>query len=462
MPDKSQIPVGTQFSPALISLTNLVPALIANQGDRQRLLDAINSSPVRISAKEGRSPTRRTRSLPLEAAVQYGLVEKGTLLATELTHALAKMDEAEQHDAFARHILLKLGGLRVAQGAEEMLADGRQINGDNLARHLTEQGFFLGEHNTAINTLRKWLAKAGVFPESGKTAAAWIPDRAQIERLIGLSRENIAALVSLSDEQRAFALALARRNPTPGEWIPADVIRDSAEATAGVRIARASLPNSVLKPLQSAGLIDFQTGGTKSGKPSRLRTTDRFGSEVLIPFLEHTASLLDPSLTEYLRQRPSDIRVALDSPSKNIAGEALEAFAIQVMRTLGLAFEAWQRRASDTGWGEVDVLLSGVIGCLPTRWQVQCKNTSTTLSHEVVAREVGLVPHTGATHILIMTRGRFSPNATNYAASTFKATRLPIYLIDGPAFDRILSDPSVLARELRAQSLRMIDSLRQA
>jgi hypothetical protein len=102
-----------------------------------------------------------------------------------------------------------------------------------------------------------------------------------------------------------------------------------------------------------------------------------------------------------------------------------------------------------------------VIGCLSTRWQVQCKNTSATLSHEILAREVGLVSHTKATHILVMTRGRFSLNATNYAASTVKTTRLPIYLIDGPAFERILSEPSLLAREIRGQSLRMIDSFRQ-
>jgi hypothetical protein len=238
-----------------------------------------------------------------------------------------------------------------------MIADGQRITGDTLAQHLTQQGFFVAEHNTAINTLRMWLAKAGVFPEGGRTAAAWTPDRDQIERLVGLNRANITALVSLTDEQRAFALALARRHPAPGEWIQADVIRDAAEATAGVRIGRASLPNAVLRPLQVAGFIDFQTGGTQSGKPSRLRATDRFDAEVLVPFLEHTASLLDPSLTEYLRRRPEDIRLSLDSRSKNIAGQALEAFAIQVMRTLGLAFEAWQRRAADTGWGEVDVLL---------------------------------------------------------------------------------------------------------
>jgi len=128
MPDESQIPVGTQFSPALVSLRHLVAALITYEGQREHLLDAINSPPVRLGAGEERTPTKRTRALPLEAAVQYGLVERATLLATELTRALAKMDKSQQHDAFARHILLNLGGLRVVQGAEEMNDCRRPVN----------------------------------------------------------------------------------------------------------------------------------------------------------------------------------------------------------------------------------------------------------------------------------------------------------------------------------------------
>jgi hypothetical protein len=349
----------------------------------------------------------------------------------------------------------------VIQGAEEMLAEGKKITADTLARHLTAQGFFVAEHNTAINTMRMWLAEAEVFPTSGRGPSAWTPNRQAIEALIGLDGASISELAALTEEQREFLTALARRRPPCGEWIPASKIRDAAEAVSAVRIARGSLPNAVLKPLQATGLIDFRTGGTARGKTSELRTTPKFDSDVLVPFLEQACRSLDSTLTDYFRRRPEDIRTSLDSSNPGIAGKALEAFAIQVMRSLGLTFEAWQRRAVGTGWGEVDVLLSGIIGCLPTRWQVQCKNTRATVSHETIAREVGLVSHTRATHILVMSRGKFSANAHNYVLTTMRSESIPIYLIDGPAFDRILSEPAMLASEIRLQSERILEALRR-
>jgi hypothetical protein len=463
MASESQIPVGSQFSPSLISLPALVAAFCAHSGDRDALIDAVNRPPVRQGARV--PVTRRNRSLPIEAAVQYGLLEGDSHTVTAFGRSLAELPEVEQFRAFARHILLNLGGLRVVQGAEEMIAegqaDGQKVTGDTLARHLTAQGFFVAEHNTAINTLRMWLAQAGVFPLNGKDANAWTPDRRAIEDLVGLDKAGMEALAAFSNEQKAFAIALARRNPKVGEWIPAADIRDSAEGVSGLRISRSSLPNAVLKPLEAAGLIQFQSGGTKAGKTSLLAVTPKFNAEVLEPFLQRTCAFLDPSLSDYFRRRPADIRAAIDSPSKNVAGVALEAFAIQVMRTLGLTFDGWQRRAADTAWGEVDVLMSGVIGCVPTRWQVQCKNTKQTVPHEVLAREFGLRESTRATHILVMTRGKFSANAVNFAATMMRTARMPIFLVDGNAFEKILEEPSRLAAELRQQSQKMAELLRK-
>jgi hypothetical protein len=459
MSPESQIPVGSQFSPSLISLPHLTTALLAHAGDRNALISAINAPPVRLGSRVPK--TKRNRSLPLEAAIQYGLLAGTSLQPTDLTKSLAGLDPKAQSHAFAKHILLNCGGLRVIQGAEEMLSEGKKITGDTLARHLTAQGFFVAEHNTAINTLRMWLAEARIFSDSGRGPAAWTPHRAAIEHLIGLDASAISDLASLDSEQHAFVMALARRRPAIGEWIPAADVRDAAEAVAGVRIARGSLPNAVLKPLHAIGLIDFRTGGTARGKTSELSITKKFDSDVLVPFLERACKSLDPSLTDYFRRRPEDIRTALESTNTNVAGKALEAFAIQVMRTLGLTFESWQRRAVGTGWGEVDVLLSGIIACLPTRWQVQCKNTKATVSHETIAREVGLVSHTRATHILVMSRGKYSTNAHNYVLTTMRAESIPIYLIDGPAFDRILAEPAALASEIKRQSERILEALRK-
>ena len=453
----SRIPVGTRFSSSLIDLGAIVDAIISAWGDRDTLTRSINSAPV----WKGPSPnsSRRTRSLPLEAAVQYGLVQGDGCLPTDLTRTLSTLPPGDQIREFARHILLSCGGLRVVQGIREMLADGISITGDSLARHLSAQGFFIAEHNTAINTLRMWLAEAGVFARSGRGPAAWHPNETAIDSLIGFGIDAIARLSDLNDLQKAYALALARHNPSLDQWVPAATVRDAAEAISGINTPRGSLPLAILQPLQEEGLIEFRTGGTQSGKPSELRITKQFEAHVLRPFFEVTCKSLNPVVSDYFRRRPADIRTALDSDNRNVAGAGLEAFAIQVMRTLGLSFDSWRSRAVETGFGEVDVLLSGVIGCVPTRWQLQCKNTHDTVSHEVIAREIGLLGHTRATHILIITRGSYSQHAIAFAHKCVHTT-VPVFLIDGPRFTRILENPSLLASELRGQARYLAETCR--
>lgn len=455
MAEASRIPVGTQFSPDLLSLPHLVAALIANAGDRQAITDAIGSPPVR-KERQPDGGTRRTRSLPVEAAVQYGLLAKESLTPTTLTHSLALLSEEEQYKQFAKHILLECGGLRVVQATQEMLGDGHVITGDSLARYLTSQGFPVTEHNTAINSLRMWLSKAGVFPSTGRGTPAWTADFVAVESLLALGSDDIAILSALSNEQKAFALTLARRLLNPDEWTSASVVRDATESLTGLRIDRSSLPNAVLKPLAAAGLIEYRTKGTRGGKTSELRVTDAFTNECLIPFLERTSETLDPIATAYLRKRPADVHAGLESKDKHVAGNALEAFAVQIMRTLGLRFEAWQKRASETGWGEVDVLLSGVIGCIPTRWQVQCKNTVQPLSHEVIAREVGLLASTKATHIVFFSRGARTRNAGNYILDAMKKHGVPVYVLDGVLYDRVITEPLALPAELRRQANELV------
>ncbi|MFQ5572219.1 MAG: hypothetical protein ACE5G0_21295, partial [Rhodothermales bacterium] len=332
---KSRIPVGTQFSPDLVSLPAFVQMAVEHSGDLGALREAVVQAPVRIKAYS-RHPTRRMRGLPLEAAVQYGLLTEEAYEATDLTRELADLDETEIYEAFARHILLNLGGLRVVEAAQEMELDRRKITGDTLAQYLTSQGFRVTVHNTAINTLRMWLAKAGLFPLSGRGKDAWIPDPATKEKLVGMTDEAIAAFASFTPEQIAFAKALCQLEPE--DWIPAADVRDLAEAIFGVRFGRASLPNEVLKPLADSGLIEFQTGGTRSGKTSQLRLTEEFRTDVLEPFLRATLADLNTALTAYYRTRPEDFYEALNSKDNYTKGHALEAFTIYVMRLLGLRF----------------------------------------------------------------------------------------------------------------------------
>lgn len=447
----SDIPVGTQFSPALINLPEFLVATCKHGGNRAALQAAIWRPPVH--RKRTVVPKSfRTANLPLEAAVQYGLLEPRTYVATPLAKELAGLTGNALRDAFARHILLNCGGLRVVQAVEQMQADRRaglsdvEVTADSLARHLSAQGFRVTEHNTAINSMRMWLAEAEVF-----SARGWEIDPAAKERLVGLSDGAIAVLAGLSPEQVAFVDALCRIDPV--DWYPASHVRDLAESTANVRIGRASLPNEVLEPLKRAGLIKYQTGGTRGGKAALLETTAAFKKEALQPFVTRTVKSLDPVVARYYMMRPADIYAALDSSDPFEKGRALEAYAIHIMRVLRLRFEAWRRRGSATAWAEIDVTLKGVLGAMPTVWQVQCKNVPNgEVRLEDVAKEVGQVPTTKATHVMVIANARITRDAERFAMETMRSSPLTIFLLGKREFEAVKASPGSLAAILWAKA----------
>ncbi|MGQ0713051.1 MAG: restriction endonuclease [Gemmatimonadaceae bacterium] len=443
-PRASAIPVGTQFAPSLLSLRNFVKAFIAHSGDPAAIKDAVWKPAVRVKAK-AKSPTKRTRSLPVEAAIQYQLLDKdykATVLAQDL--AATKTDD-HLYELFARHILLNCGGLRVLEGITQMEADNLRITGDSLARFLTEQGFNVTEHNTAINSLRMWLEKAGVLD-------GWKIDHVRREEVVPLSDEQIAILASFRPPLQGFVRALCRAEPSG--WTNAATIRDAAEAHDHIKIGRMSLPNEVLKPLKAAGLVEYKSGGTVGGKSAQVRTTPKFEADVLNAFMANTIKDLDAAVSDYYRRRPADIFAELDATDTFVKGRALEAFAIMVMRQMGLRFVGWNKRAPDsTAQAEVDVVLSGTIGAVHTRWQLQCKNTpSTKLDTRGVASEVGLIPVTQATHILIISRGGFTDEAVYYAREIMKKTAISIYMLGPTDYATIQKDTAKLLTILRLQS----------
>jgi hypothetical protein len=450
MPRTSDIPVGTQFSPALIQLGPFLRALCKHSGDKKAIQEAIFRPPVHL--KRTVVPTsRRTASLPLEAAIQYGLLTPRTYVVTELTKRLARFAGSRLYEEFARHILLNRGGLRVIEAIDQMQLDGLKVGADPLSRYLTPQGFRVTEHNTAINTLRMWLEKAGVFSERG-----WTVNRDAKRNLVPISDGAIAILTGFSSEQRAFVEALCKINPSG--WCKASDIRDLAEATSGLRLGRASLPNEVLKPLKRAGLIDYKTGGTSGGKTARLRTTRAFDRRVLEPFITTTVTSLDPVVTGYYKRRPRGIYAALKSTDKFKKGEALEAYAIHIMRLLGLRFVEWRKRGPETGGAEIDAVFSGLVGCVPTVWQVQCKNLSGTgrVDLEDVAKEVGQAPTTRATHVMLIANGRFTRDAEKFSQAPMRSTPLTIFLLGRDDFEVVKKSPGNLGGILRAKAETMV------
>ena len=451
----SDIPVGTQFTPALIDLQAFLAALSTYGGNRGALQAAIWSPPVHRKRSSIPKSTRRA-NLPLEAAVQYGLLKPRTYEVTQLAQALAKLSGRTLREAFARHILLHCGGLRVVEAAEQMQMDKAaglsdvEVTGDSLARYLSAQGFRVTEHNTAINSLRMWLAEADLFPQR-----RWEVDPTVKEKLVGLTDGAVAILAGLPDTVLAFVDALCRVNPP--EWCKASDVRDLAEATMGVRLGRASLPKDVLDPLTKAGLIQYKTKGTKGGKVALLRTAPAFDKEVLRPFVTKTVTSLDPVVTEYYKTRPENIYAALESKDTFEKGRALEAYAIHIMRLLRLRFLEWRKRGPATGGAEIDVTLAGLMGVIPTVWQVQCKNTpSGRIRLEDVSKEVGQVWTTKATHVMLIGNAAITRDAAEFSMATMRNSPLTIFLLGAQDYEAIKKSPGALGAILRAQAEKIV------
>jgi site-specific DNA-methyltransferase (cytosine-N4-specific) len=444
---KSRIPVGSQFTPKLTNLGTFLDAIVRLSGDKEAMASAIWKPSVRKDGKK--NPTPRNRLLPLEAAKQYGLLT-GKYQATGLAIQLSNLGDHDRKQAFAKHILLELGGLRVVQGIQDMAHQGKKITSDALARHLTAQGFVVGEHNTQINSLRLWLAEAGVFPDPRRP---WHVDQPTVDQLVGLREEQIAQIAQLEPQQIAFVEAICAIG-SRSEYVAADVRTLAQALRPHVNFDRGSLPKNVLQPLQVAGLIKYTTKGTKGGKSATFSLQPAFDAAVLQPFLTSALKDLDPVVATYFRKAPSDIYRDLRATTTSVKGRALEALAIRLMRLLGLKFINWNVRAADTtGRAEVDAVFAGVLGVVPTRWQVQCKNTpkkGTPL--EDVAKEVGLVPITNATHLLFLTNGFFTREARQYAAEVMKRTALSLFLLDQSDFSQLVCDDTSLARILRNQA----------
>jgi len=456
---KSEIPVGTQFAPTLINLPEFLKAVVKHSGNKGAIQKAIFQAPVH--QKRTSVPTsKRTASLPLEAAAQYGLLTPKTYQTTNLAKQLIKQSKKKIHKNFAKHILLNLHGLQVLDAIEQMQSDlaaglsTTEVTGDTLARYLSDNGLEVTEHNTAINTMRLWLAKAGIFPETKSQSSAWIINNAKKEEILGIKDSTLKGIDALDTHQRAFLIALCKVNPS--DWIKASDIRDLAEATdeSKVKFTRASLPKQILEPLTTSGLIEWRSGGTKGGKTAELRVTKEFKSDILEPFISGATVSLDPQITRYYKMRAEDIYSDLNSSDTGKKGQALEAYAIQLMRILGLRLIAWRKRAKDsTGQAEIDALMTGVIGSIATTWQVQCKNKpNSSVNLEDIAKEIGTATVTKATHILFVTNGTYTKDAREFANKVMASSSLSIYLLDKIDFEIVRKNPTALAQLLESQS----------
>jgi len=445
---KSDLPFGSELSPRQIDLLEALALARTHEGSLPCLEAALRA---RFFADPTRAPgAQRTLAMNCRLSLQsYGLVGRDGLLTELGAHLLGLSADPDcVFEEFARHILLNLHGLTLAQCLSDMRAAGERIGLTSVRQALAERGVNTPRGTKTISTMRAWLAQAAVMGSERDWCVHW--DR--IRELVGVAEAELDALASLTREQKAYARTIANMvGPVP---FRSNEVERLAAATYGVAFDEKNLPKTVLYPLQDAGLLTLerdQKATGRGGKPFLVTPTAEFDSAVLEPLLAQFAGQVNPELRPFLRRPLTSIIDELRAPSKHTKGLALEALALRLMRLIDLEYRATRLRGSQTGGAEVDLVFESA-RLLFSRWQVQCKNTRS-VSLDDVAKEVGLTHTLKSNVVVVVTTGRIGGEARRYAEGVMSDSNLHIALIEGADLCRICATPadlvSVLGREAR-------------
>jgi hypothetical protein len=369
---------------------------------------------------------------------KYGLIEKdGTLteLGTELL-SLSTQSNAEMYRRFAQHILVALPGMTLLRAVQDMQLAGEPITLSTLREALLERGIHTPTANKHISLMRLWLDKAGI------TTPSWTVNQSLVDEMLGVSPDEVDSLASVTPAQAAVMRTLAELGEQP---VDSSTLRTAAEVAHGVRINEKQMPKDVLIPLREQGYVTFTSGNARSAP---VTATAKLTNDVTIPLLEQLAGSLPSGLLGLLRLSLSDIVARLDAGTHE-KGLALEALAFKILRLIGLRYRETRYRPRSGGRFEVDLLFdSGALAY--SRWQVQCKNTSS-VALDDIAKEVGLTYYLLSNVILVITRGTVGPEARRYAHDVMRKTNLAIILLDRADVDEIIAEPlrvfEILARE---------------
>ena len=452
---RSDLPFGSEFSPAQIDLSVLLE--LAHEHGPNWQIGFETAVRDRYFAENATSDDNKNKlanntRLSMRA---YGLIDDDNLTETGRTLHALRHDAAAFHTAFAKHILKNRQGMNFVQCLLDMQAAGERIDLNTLRRALGERGIVVPRGGRHMSTLRLWLEKAGVF------VSRYQIDRNRLHQILNVSVEEFETLATFSPEQRAYLKALA--NVDGGGPHLSNDIEKLAAATYGVAFNEKNLPQQVLYPLRDAGYIDLARGTRVVGrgaKPFRVTATDKLSVDVIAPLVTQLEQQAQADLRPLLRKPLGDVLEELSSEDRHVRGLALEALAFKLMRLIDLTYVATRLRGAATGGAEVDVIFESA-RLVFSRWQIQCKNTGR-VSLDDVAKEVGLTHLLKSNAVVMVSTGRISDDARRYADTIMAESNLCIVMVDRHDLARIGTHPAaivdVFTREARhAMDLKKLD-----
>lgn len=454
MPQKSDLPFGSEFSPSQITLRRVLDFAEQHGGDWKAFENAIYTEYFSKNNTDETNKRKLANNTKL-GMIAYGLIDRDaklTVFGTELLKL--KTDESAIYTSLAKHILLNLHGMALVQCIQDMNAAGQKVSLNTLRDALDEHGVHYPSGGKHPSIMRLWLAKSGVFIGSG-----WQIDETKLKDVLGVSSDDFGEMANLTREQRAFLRALANTGVTTPQ--PANEIARLATALYGVKFPEKSLPRVILTALVDAGFItaDKTTEG-RGAKPFLVAPTAKLITTIVDPLLDQMEKQTDPKLRALFRKPLAEILEELNSEDKHVAGLALEALAFKLMRQVDMDYVATRLRGKDTGGAEVDLIFES-IRLIYSRWQVQCKNTSR-VSLDDVAKEVGLTHFLKSNAIIMVSTGDIGSEARRYANKVMTDSNLAIVMMDGCDLERITKRPvailDVFEREAHhAMKLKLLD-----
>lgn len=452
----SDLPFGSEFSPAQIDLPVLLELASNHANDRKAFHNAIRTRYFARNKTSERNKLKLAQNTIISMHA-YGLIGEESNALTELGQSLydIRADETALYETFARHILKNCQGMNFIQCILDMAAAGESIDLNKLRSWLIERGISVPRGSKNMSTIRLWLEKADLF------VSRYGINQAHLQEILGVSVEEFEVLATFSTEQRHYLKALA--NLGGGGPHPSNDIERLATSTYGVTYNEKNLPKQVLYPLQEAQYITLERGTKQSGrgaKPFLVTATEKLTAEIIAPLIEQLEQQVQADLRPLLRKPIREIRNELVSKNTHIRGLALEALAFKLMRIIDLAYVGTRLRGQATGGAEVDLVFESD-RLVFSRWQVQCKNTAR-VSLDDVAKEVGLTHFLKSNAIVMVSTGDIGAEARRYANKIMTDSNLCIIMLDKRDLAQIESSPvaivDVFTREARhAMDLKRLD-----
>lgn len=444
MPRKSDLPFGSEFSPNQISLPEVLQFASQHGGDWKAFENAVYGRYFKGN-KTSEYNRRKLANNTKLGMIAYGIVDREARLTEFGNKLLACPDDKSRYELLGRYILLNLHGMNLVQCILDMNAAGETVDLISLRERLEERGIHYPRGGKHPSMMRLWLAKAGVFDDSGYRV-----NEAVLQKLAGTSADDFNVLAMLSKEQQTFLKALA--NLPAGEYA-SNEIEKLATTSFGVKFNEKNLPKQVLYPLEEAGYITLIRGtkdGGRGAKPFMVKATPKFVADVITPLIAQLEKQLTPELRPFLRKPLAEIVDELGVSNKHVRGLALEALCINLMRLLDLQYVATRLRGTVTGGAEVDVIFDSS-RLVFSRWQVQCKNTSN-VSLDDVAKEVGITHFLKSNVIVVVTTGQIGNEARRYGNKIMTDSNLAIVLIDGRDLKGIILSPCSIVDVFRREA----------